>query len=85
MNLKQIKIFRQNQNFIKAGVIMQNLQDDDNFQHNLLVKYENKDQDKERYIWQKNHLENKTGSKDSHKPVKINKKNTNLKKYETWK
>ena len=53
--------------------------------HHTIDKIPNKDQDKERYIWQKNHLENKTGSKDSHKPVKINKKNTNLKKYETWK
>ena len=50
--------------------------------HHTIDKIPNKD--KERYIWQKDHLENKTGSKDSHKPVKI-KKNANLKKYETWK
>tara|TARA_E500000178_G_scaffold131623_1_gene131571 strand:- start:2540 stop:2911 length:372 start_codon:yes stop_codon:yes gene_type:complete len=37
-----------------------------------------------KYLWQKKHKENQTGSKDSYKPIKINKKN-NLKKYETWK
>ena len=37
-----------------------------------------------KYIWQKDHLENTTGSKDSYKPIKI-KKNNKLKKYETWK
>ena len=37
-----------------------------------------------KYLWQKKHIENKTGSKDSYKPIKINKKD-NLKKYETWK
>ena len=37
-----------------------------------------------KYLWQKKHKENKTGSKDSYKPIKINKKD-NLKKYETWK
>ena len=37
-----------------------------------------------KYIWQKNHLENKTGSKDAYKPIKI-KKNNKLKKYATWK
>ena len=37
-----------------------------------------------KYIWQKNHLENKTGSKDGYKPTKI-KKDDKLKKYETWK
>ena len=38
----------------------------------------------EKYIWQKDHLENKTGSKDRYRPVKI-KKQDELKKYETWK
>ncbi len=52
--------------------------------HHTIDKIPNKDKDKERYIWQKDHLENKTGSKDSYKPVKI-KKNADLKKYETWK
>ena len=38
----------------------------------------------EKYIWQKNHLENKTGSIDAYRPIKI-KKNNNSKKYDTWK
>ena len=42
-----------------------------------------KDNEK-KYIWQKNHVENKTGSKEAYKPIKI-KKDNNLKKYETWK
>ena len=37
-----------------------------------------------KYLWQKNHLENQTGSANSHKPIKI-KKNEVKKKYETWK
>jgi len=37
-----------------------------------------------KYKWQKNHVENKTGSQESYKPTKI-KKNDNYKKYETWK
>ena len=37
-----------------------------------------------KYVWQKEHLENKTGTSQSYKPVKIKKEN-NLKKYETWK
>ena len=37
-----------------------------------------------KYLWQKNHSENKTGTKESYKPIKI-KKDINLKKYETWK
>jgi NADH:ubiquinone oxidoreductase subunit len=39
---------------------------------------------KARYLWQKKHLENQTGSSNSHKPTKI-KKNDIKKKYETWK
>ena len=42
------------------------------------------DKNKKKYSWQKNHSENKTGTKESYKPIKI-KKNENLKKYETWK
>ena len=42
------------------------------------------DKDKKKYLWQKSHLENKTGTINSYKPVKINKVATN-KKYETWK
>ena len=37
-----------------------------------------------KYLWQKKHSENKTGTKESYKPIKI-KKDENLKKYETWK
>ena len=37
-----------------------------------------------KYSWQKKHLENQTGSKNSYKPVKIS-KNYLKKKYETWK
>jgi len=37
-----------------------------------------------KYNWQKDHLENKTGSRDSYKSTKI-KKHDKLKKYETWK
>ena len=37
-----------------------------------------------KYSWQKNHLQNQTGTKDSFKPVKI-RKNEIKKKYETWK
>ena len=37
-----------------------------------------------KYIWQKKHQENKTGTKESYKPIKI-KKGQNEKKYETWK
>ena len=40
--------------------------------------------DEEKFPWQKNHKENKTGTNDSFKPIKI-KKNTITKKYETWK
>ena len=37
-----------------------------------------------KYSWQKNHLENQTGTSNSFKPVKI-KKGDLKKKYETWK
>jgi NADH:ubiquinone oxidoreductase subunit len=36
------------------------------------------------YLWQKKHLENQTGTKDSYKPIKIKREDVN-KKYETWK
>ena len=42
------------------------------------------DNNEKKYNWQKNHSENKTGTKDSYKPTKI-KKGDKLKKYETWK
>ena len=37
-----------------------------------------------KHSWQKKHLENQTGTKNSFKPVKI-RKNEIKKKYETWK
>ena len=37
-----------------------------------------------KFSWQKKHLENQTGTKNSFKPVKITKNNLK-KKYETWK
>ena len=37
-----------------------------------------------KYLWEKTHSENLTGSSKSYKPSKIQKKD-NLKKYETWK
>ena len=39
---------------------------------------------KKKYLWQKNHSENLTGTTNSYKPNKIS-KNQNLKKYDTWK
>ncbi len=42
------------------------------------------DKDKKKYLWQKSHLENKTGTKERYQPVKIG-KNQIHKKYETWK
>ena len=42
------------------------------------------DKDEKKYIWQKDHSENKTGYEDSYKPIKI-KKDDKHKKYETWK
>ena len=38
----------------------------------------------EKYIWQKKHAENRTGTSNNYKPIKI-KKNEKLKKYDTWK
>ena len=38
----------------------------------------------QKYLWQKKHLENQTGSENSYKPTKIN-KNDIKKKYDTWK
>ncbi len=42
------------------------------------------DKKDKKYLWQKNHLENQTGSVNSYKPVKI-RKNIIKKKYESWK
>ena len=36
----------------------------------------------EKYEWQKPHLENKTGTKDSYKPNRISRKSKSFKKYE---
>ena len=43
-----------------------------------------KEKDQKKYIWQKKHLENQTGSKNSFKPIKIDKDSVQ-KKYESWK
>ena len=42
------------------------------------------DKSVKKFKWQKKHLENRTGSKDSNKKIKI-RKNINEKKYESWK
>ena len=42
------------------------------------------DKKNKKHLWQKKHLENQTGSKNSFRPIKI-KKNNEDKKYETWK
>ena len=40
---------------------------------------------KEKYSWQKPHLDNQTGSKKAYKPNKIIKNTKEFKKYENWK
>ena len=50
--------------------------------HHTVNKIPEKKTEK-KYIWQKEHLENKTGTKNSYKPTKI-KKDVIKKKYETW-
>ena len=40
--------------------------------------------DKKKYLWQKEHSENLTGTKKAYRPNKISKLN-DIKKYETWK
>ncbi len=42
------------------------------------------EKDLKKYSWQKTHQENRTGTKDRYKPIKI-KKGVIKKKYETWK
>ena len=39
---------------------------------------------KNKYLWQKEHLENQTGTINSYKPNIISKINKNKKKYDTW-
>ena len=51
--------------------------------HNAIDKVP-EDKDKKKYLWQKDHLENKTGTTESYKPTRI-RKNSIKKKYETWK
>ena len=41
--------------------------------------------DKKKYLWQKEHLENQTGTKKSYRPSFISKLNRIKKKYDTWK
>ena len=50
--------------------------------HHTIDKIPNGDEKK--FKWQKKHKDNKTGSKEAYKPIKI-KKEIKLKKYETWK
>ena len=51
--------------------------------HHTIDKIPNKNDLEKKYSWEKN-IENKTGTKESYKPVKI-KKNVIKKKYDTWK
>ena len=51
--------------------------------HHTIDKIPN-ETDKQKYKWQKEHLENQTGTQNSYKPVRI-KKNILKKKYEIWK
>jgi NADH:ubiquinone oxidoreductase subunit len=39
---------------------------------------------KKKYLWQKEHLENQTGTINSYKPNFISRHNKNKKKYDTW-
>jgi len=41
--------------------------------------------DKKKYLWQKKHIENQTGTFNSYKPNFISRLNKNKKKYDTWK
>ena len=40
---------------------------------------------KKKYLWQKEHLQNQTGTANAYKPNKISRLNNLKKKYETWK
>ncbi len=51
--------------------------------HHTIDKIPNDKLDK-KYQWQKKHSENKTGTEEKYKPIKISKKNVE-KKYDTWK
>ena len=52
--------------------------------HHTVDEIPNKDNKKKKYIWQKSHLENLTGTSESYKPKKLKKNNVD-KKYDTWK
>ena len=52
--------------------------------HHTVDKVPHKEDFRKKYPWQKDHVENKTGTKEKYKPVKIKKSAIN-KKYETWK
>ena len=43
------------------------------------------DKQKKKYLWQKQHLENQTGTANAYKPSQISKQNNSKKKYESWK
>ena len=51
--------------------------------HHTIDKIPN-NKDKKKFSWQKEHAENKTGTKNSYKPTKI-KKDAVQKKYQSWK
>ena len=51
--------------------------------HHTIDKIPN-DKLEKKYLWQKKHSENKTGTEKKHKPIKISKKN-DKKKYASWK
>ena len=42
-------------------------------------------QKKKKHLWQKEHLENQTGTPNAYRPSQITKLNNSKKKYETWK
>ena len=52
--------------------------------HHTIDRIPTDNDTKNKYKWQKDHLENKTGTIDRYKPIKI-KKDQNKKKYESWK
>lgn len=52
--------------------------------HHTIEKAPNPNVNDNKYLWQKKHLENQTGTINKFKPVKI-RKNEIKKKYESWK
>ena len=51
--------------------------------HHTINEIPNKQ--KKKHLWQKEHLENQTGTSNAYKPNQISKLNNLKKKYETWK